>query len=415
MSESIKKFTYQTIVDLLYEAKNEIFWVSPSLTIEIAHTLSEIANSGINVTVLTDIEPDRFRQYEGELSAVELLLGNPKLTLKKAENLGLGFIVVDQQGYAFFNPLRAYEQDGNRYNAFKLETITTNGLIHQFFGKRTGRRDLFESSEAEQLKEKLQIKLLESSDVEETKKELKKDPPLKLDLKRLINVYRTQFQIVEMKFSGSNLHIKKIKLPKKALPFTDSRLKNSIESQLRLFQDIPKKDFFQPFFDLKEEYDVLRSDYVTHLKTREKNIIRKNDKHAFEKEFSELANKISKVSDDLISRLQEEINNTKAAIRDNLKQFFITNPIETLSVLSGSALDQGAEQQANDIVGIIRFPSAKDLLENLHLEKYYYDLTWEDLNDTDVIEEFKQKRLITEDELSKLVSMRQAYEIELSK
>ncbi len=409
--EFVKKLNYKSIVDFLHNAQEEVFWVSPSLTVEIAYALTELTKSGIRVSVLTDINADRFRHYEGEFSAVEILVNNSDLTLKKARNLGLGFIIADRQGYAFFSPLRGYEQDGDRYNAFKLDENSISPLISHFFESEEHKHDIFESSEAEQLKQELHIESVQPSDIEETKEELKKDPPLRLDLKRLINVYRSQFQIVEIKFPGSNLHIKKIKLPKNALPFTDTRLKNSIESQLRLFDDIPKKDFFQPFFDVKEDYEILRASFVTYIKTREKNIIKKNDKPAFEIEFNQLVSKVLKVKDILKSNLQEEIIKTKAAIRDSLKQFFINNPTETLSELNGETLEQGAEQEANDIVGRIHFPSAKKLLENLRLEKFYYDLTWEDLKDREVIEEFKEKRLITEDEMSNLIIMSQAYEI----
>lgn len=411
----IKKLTYQAIVDYLHDARYRVRWVSPSLTIEIAHSLSDLTDRNIEVCILTDTNPDRFRHYEGEIEAIELLKNNPDIKLKKATDLGIGIIIVDDAGYAFFNPLRAFENDGDRYNAFKLDQETIRSLESLLFDIEDEiSPDLFEQSESEQVKESLEIEDVTETALEYTKKELQKDPPLKLDLKRLINVYRSRFQIVELTFSGSKLHIKKVKLPKNALPFTDTRLKNTIESQLRLFSDISKKDFFQPYFDLKKEYDHLKDQYITYIKTREKNIIKKENKPAFEKEYMELADNISEIKEDLKAKLQEEIIGTKASIRNNLKQFFISNPTETLSVVEGTAREMGAEQQANDIVSKIHFPSAKDLVSKLEIEKFYYDLTWEDLNDEEVINEFKEKGLIDEDEMSGLKSMSKAFEIENS-
>lgn len=414
MSETIKKFTYQAIVDLLHNAQGKVYWVSPSITIEIAHALNELTRKGINVSVLLDIDPKRFRHYEGELEAIEILKDNSAVNLIKAKNLGLGFIIVDRKGYAFFNPMRAFESDGDRYNAFKLDQETIESLKSLFFNFENKHQDLFELSDSEQVQKNLEIEELEHIDIENTKKELQKDPPLKIDLKRVINVYRTNFQFVDITFSGSKLHIKKVKLPKNALPFKDTRLKNSIESQLRLFSDIPNKDFFKSFFDLKEDYDNMRFCYITHIKSREKNIIRKKDKPDFEKEFSELLDQVSKVKKDLIAKLQEEIYSTKTSVRDNLKQFLISNPTDELSLLKERALESGAEHQANDIVSRINFPSANDLLEKLTLKKYYYDITWEDLNDEEVIKEFKEKSLISDNEMSDLKTMSQAYELQRS-
>lgn len=410
--EILKKFTFNAIVDYLYNAKKEVYWISPTLTTEIAHTLKDIADLGIEVSILTDLNPDRFRNYEGELEAIDLLLKNNRIAIYKARDLGVGFVVVDKEGYAFFTPQRAYEQDGDRFNGLKLDKKTINRLISLLFKPNIDTQDIFESFEYDHLIDSLQLSIVEETDIIRTRKELEIDPPLKLNIKRLINVYKSQFQIVDIKFTGSKLHIKKIKLPNNALPFSDSRLKNSIESQLRLFSEINKKEYFNPFFEVIDQYDILKGQYLTYIKSRDKNVIKKIDKPQFDKYIISLNSKIVTLKNDLKFKLQEEIINTKAAIRDNLKQFIMVNPTEPLLNLSERGLEQGAEQQANDIVSRINFPTAESLLANLSLQKNYYDLTWEDLNDSNVIKEFLEKGLITKDEMSEFNNVRRAYEID---
>ena len=57
------------------------------------------------------------------------------------------------------------------------------------------------------------------------------------------------------------------------------------------------------------------------------------------------------------------------------------------------------------------FPDASQILEKLKVEKFYYDLTWEDLNNKDVIQEFVDKKLIDDKEQEGLMKFTEAYEI----
>jgi hypothetical protein len=128
------------------------------------------------------------------------------------------------------------------------------------------------------------------------KEKLRIDPPLKPNLKRVLNTYTSKFQFVELKFTGGNFHIKKIKLPKNALPFKDSELNKAIEASLRLFTNIPEKDFFNAFFELKDHIDEIRFNYLTHIKVRNKNLIVRDVKNTFISEVDELKSQLEQVT-----------------------------------------------------------------------------------------------------------------------
>jgi hypothetical protein len=411
----VEKLSYQSLVDLIDECNKSIFWVSPSLTVEIAHALAEEAKKGKSVHVVTDINPDRFKHFEGEFKAVEILKEVPNLKLKTADNVGLGFFIIDDMGFAFFNPLRAYEKDGERFNAFQFGKETSELLKSLFFNlsleAEPNEPNIFTAKKKEDIQKDLNIHDLKDKGIEETKKELEKDPPLNIDFQQIINIYRAYFQFVEVKFKGSNFHIKKVKLPRNALPIKDTALKKSIESNLRLFSNIPQKGLFQPFFDLKDEWDKLRESYITYINAREKNVIKKEDISKFEDGYHKIKKRVENVKRELNVKIQGEIFETETRIRDNLKDFFKANRTDKLKGMEGYMLENGAENEANKIVSKIKFPSADKLLCGLSIEKHYYDITWEDLNNEEVIKEFKTKGLIDEGQAYELKSMSKAFEV----
>lgn len=72
----VKKLNYKALVDLIDRCSRSIFWVSPALTVEIAYALAEAAKKGRNVNVVTDINPDRFKRFEGEFKGNRGIKGN---------------------------------------------------------------------------------------------------------------------------------------------------------------------------------------------------------------------------------------------------------------------------------------------------------------------------------------------------
>ena len=157
---------------------------------------------------------------------------------------------------------------------------------------------------------------------------------------------------------------------------------------------MPEKAFFQPFFQLKEDLAIVRMEYLYHIKSRENNLIKITNKGQFEDELDELKRKVEKVRNDLINNLQKEIINTRKQIFLTLVDFLKANPTNELLGLEGEVMEGEVASIANKIISQIRFPSARNLLGEMKLEYHYYDLTWEDLNNKEVLKEMIDLQLI---------------------
>ena len=54
--------------------------------------------------------------------------------------------------------------------------------------------------------------------------------------------------------------------------------------------------------------------------------------------------------------------------------------------------------EVSKIISKIRFPDANSLLDDMKLDYYYYDITWEDLNNGEFQKEMLEKKLLSENE-----------------
>ncbi len=99
--------------------------------------------------------------------------------------------------------------------------------------------------------------------VNEVLDDLKRNPPLNPDFKRIVEIYSNKFQYVKLQFEGgANLKNRKIKLPSKALPIADANLKKRLETKLNLFSQVSEKDSFAALNEINERYTIIRGKYL---------------------------------------------------------------------------------------------------------------------------------------------------------
>jgi hypothetical protein len=164
---------------------------------------------------------------------------------------------------------------------------------------------------------------------------------------------------------------------------------------LKLFTDIHNKEFFNDFFILKEKVNQMRDRYLVYIKFRDKNIINRDMKTAFENEIKVFNHLIENSKKNILNKLQGEIQETRKKIENDLYKFFIVNPSEEFSGLQGDVLDYELRNLVYSIVKNIKFPTAKELLDELKLHYFYSDITWEDLNKNEFIKELEEKKLLS--------------------
>lgn len=389
---------FPELVDLFKSAKKTIVYSSPGISEVVAEALiSSQKYDGVKVKVYLEFSEKTFRQGFGEISAITKLREN-NIEYFSKEGLNLYFIIIDDDGYFYFPKSLFVEEEGSASDLFPMtkRQVKTIKLLYNCLNKNDNDFENIVDEIGIDTIHEVSTKIFpvthEQSKVIETN--IKKDPPVKPNFERKLEIYRAKFQFIELKFSGANLHIKKVKLPQKALPFKDDDLKKTIEANLRILNDIPQKEFLKSFFDLKNDLEIIRHNYLHYIKKREKNIIKRDKKEALETELKVVREKIEDVKKEILNKLQEEIHKSRVRIKENLFNFLKDNPPEEFEDLEGKTLLDEIENATNKVITAIHFPRAKTLLSELKLEWHYYDITWPDLNDKEIREEIINHNLI---------------------
>jgi hypothetical protein len=391
------------IIDLLFLATKEIAVSLPNINAELAKTLIALHQRGIKVTVFLELNEMSYRQGYGEIVALEDIR-DTGIIMKNRKNINLFFYLIDDSGYFNFPKSSFHELEGVAYDLFPMsyEQVCSVKLLFGLLEKDAKIPDtVSESYDPETHKHITQsISIPDKESVDSLVQKVKKDPPVKPNFMRLLETYIAKVQFVDVKFKGSNLHIKKIKLPKRILPFKDAKLQKALESSIRLFVDIPEKEFFKSFFKIKEDFAIIRMEHITTLQTREKNIILRESKKEFQEQVNALKEKIVDIRKDLINKLQHEINESRNRLMNSLTEFLIENPGSLYQDYDIETRKQQLAYHAMQLVSKVKFPEAKNLLDEIEINVFYYDITWEDLNNKEVLKEMVKKGLFSKNEMA---------------
>jgi hypothetical protein len=421
----IKSFTEEDLCKLILATKESLFICLPLLHPKVIDSIDELhynlmGNVAINIGI--DFSPETFRQGYGEIESYQEIWKADYKILNLKDNR-ISFIISDEIGYYLFFESRYFiPADKATLNTVKIDPVSMVRLKQQYFSAFEIDALLDQLANAV-IEESVHLKNVESEFqnpspiiskkigpeiLEEVEKELSKNPPLKPDYKRIVDYYSNKFLYVKLEFSGANLRTKKVELPQKALPLRSAELKKRLETKLELFDKDNSEESFKPLEDLKQKIQELREKYLKPLTIRSENVIKRTDKTKFDDEFNKLVEEIQSVKKKIIDKMSEQIESTKERLLNELTDFFIENPQDISSIgdlfqtYSKEYVIQEAKNLASKTIWNIRWPSPHELVEDFKLATHYSDITFEDLSNKNLIEEFKKRELITDYDINNL-------------
>ncbi len=122
---------------------------------------------------------------------------------------------------------------------------------------------------------------------------LKKEPPLAPDLQRRIKTYNAKQQLAELKFSAGRIQNMLVEFHKKGLPIQDDKLKELLQSRIKLINNLEFLNENKAIKTLQDEVEAFRKKFLIALTCREgKSIIKKEAKVEFEKDVSAYKKKL---------------------------------------------------------------------------------------------------------------------------
>ena len=406
---NLLKSEFNTVLDLLFRAEKQVIVSVPNITTEIAHSLVTIFSKGIDVNIFLEFSENTYRNGYGDIEAIDLIQ-NTDIRLLNKNGFNIYFYIIDDFGYFYFPKSSFHEKEGIAYDLFPMtnqQILQIKILLRlQVDDDKNIIDNLLEKISTEQLTEiSTGIKPIDKAEQISIVEKLTANPTLKPEFARILEVYKAKFQYVDLKFKGANINSTKVKLPHNALPFKDNKLKNAIEANLKLFTDLSEKDFLNEFFEIKNKIKELRENYLYHIKIRDKSILKRDKRNEFENEIKTIVNDISTTKTKILNKLQGEINKARKGIENSLYEFLVANPPENSHNLFDDVLEDKIRYEVSKIISRIKFPDAGSLLDDMKLDYYYYDITWEDLNNKDFQNEMLEKELLTENEKAYIDSL----------
>lgn len=422
----IETLTYSKLIDLIFEAKSKLFLSLPSIDEEIAAALIQRDKSA-EIKIVIDNSEEAIRNGYGEAAGIEKLR-EQKFQIYQCEGNLISFIISDDKGYFVFPQSKIFSDNPKGANAFKLDPVTIQLLIQNYFPteQQAGERKFSQAAaigdSIKHFEEALQevkhdanisISKFDNEKYDGIKKNLKVNPPLSPNLQRQINTYTAKIQFVELKFSGGNLENKIAQLPKKAIPINSDELKNLLLTRIKMFQDISKNSDYKKFQDFKDKIEKLRKDFLIPITCRpSKSIIKMERKESFLRELDELKKESKTMTKVLTTMLEEGKLNTIDLLRKELVIFFKTNkPEEVKEIQREDVKERKISEIINTIVASVKFPEVSDLIEGISLSELFYDLTWNDFKEEKLLKEFLEKKIMMKDEIDSIVDLKKAFDV----
>lgn len=400
--EYFKSLTQSQLIVLVQSTQKALYLCLPSMHKEMADAIAYLAYTrdveGIEVGIhlLIDFDAQTFRQGYGDFQSIEsLITGN--FEVKTLNDNRISFIISDDTAYYLFIESRSLiPADKETINAVKVDPVSMVRLKQYFFS--SAEKMNFEDEltnaiieESKQLAKATELLIANSAavsdimeeEIERVSRDIKNNPPLNPDYKRIFEFYSNKFQYVSLRFEGSNLQLRKIEIPPGALPIADAFLKQRLETKLNLF-DPYDDDKFVSLQSLKIEVAAIRKLYLTKVKSRDESLINKLNLYNFNSDIESLKKALVELKAQMLTEVDLKISEARDYLLFNLIEF----------------IDE------------IHWPKADILMDEIKLEVKFSDITLEDLRNPQFVSELKNAGLITDEDENQLAEFSKGFKVE---
>ena len=422
-TEFIRNINYKEFTDIVTEAKEELIISMPSLHDELCEVIISCKDTLKNINVIIDNSEDNYRNGFGEIKGISKMK-EKGINIFNIKGNFVSFIIADKTGYYLFPQSRIFTDENKAgLNAVVINPINVILLKKYFFNKNRGDEDAFNEELYESINltkqmisdvnrsiesnGPLELNELKKEEISDIKEKLKINPPLHPDLKRKLTTYTTKVQYVEFSFEGAHLNSAKISIPPNALPFKDANLKKKLETKMLLFGERKELNNFADLKSFNTSIDELRKKYLTPLSARkEKSIIKVGRKNDFINEINKLETNLKSLTKSLKSFIQDEIIKSEEQIKLQLHEFFKENIPDRFKDFKGELLDRSIERETVKVISKIKFPEPDSFLNKLKLSFRFYDLTYEDFKDEELLKEFIEKDIMKKEDIQDIVEFK---------
>lgn len=270
----ILRLKWEDIVNLLGDAKSNIYVAAPSIDDVFADGLLRAHSRGVKISVCIDNSEAVVRNGYGEEKGIVLL--KDTVLLKEAKGNRVSFIIADMKSFIYFPESKVFSEEPEGYNAIEIDPVFASRLINYYFPPKTPieKDELIQRMETGlEFAEKTLEEIVKASAVQisepfnentfrNIQDQFKKNPPEHPDLTRKVKTYNSKIQFVEFESEGLNIEHLTLKFPKDAMPINDPVLRQLLQARLKAFEDINIEKEVPDIAKIKKSIEKLRNDFL---------------------------------------------------------------------------------------------------------------------------------------------------------
>lgn len=248
------------LIQMIQGARKRIVFITPGVHEPVAKALGERFNEidGLDVTVVLDPDEDVCRIGYGDAKGLELVNEHAKnngFWLRSQPGLRVGVLLTDEQTLVWSPTPRSVEAPPSstpslQNSLFEEAPPAPNGL---FLGanpaQQLAQAVAAEGCNADPRLAEIGKAAITPDQVKSTLDELKKNPPIDVDLARVTRVFSTKLQFVEYEVKGAKISATQLTVPSSLLNVdAKGELQDLIQSRLRAFADLKNEEISVPAY-----------------------------------------------------------------------------------------------------------------------------------------------------------------------
>ena len=228
--------TDETLLSMISSARQRLVIVAPGLSKTVASVLADHIKGDrcpAELSVTLDVDPEVCRLGYGDIEALEILapaLESRGLPLQTQKGVRVGLFVADSDVLVYSPTPELIEAGSNsdeKPNAIRISDVSPEGLAFACGARDTSMLGLVQE---------VGLNAASNEDIEETKEDLKDNPPRRFDLVRLERVFNYKLEFVEFSLEGFRLSTKTVPLPAELLGLVEEDLQERLRNTFRVFE-----------------------------------------------------------------------------------------------------------------------------------------------------------------------------------
>lgn len=376
-------------------AEHSICYAAPGVQVEPAKAMAEVAaRIGPElITVCLDFDERVMRMGFGDLHAVKILRG-AGILVSSTPGLRSGLVIVDHQGY-IFTPTALYLEGEDRPvdapNAMRLSADQVTEALARLspaakaiaiaMAKTDGDRHRIREQAIEVPSEPVA-----GSEIQEVERRLTEAPPVRFDVSRQVRVFNAYLQYVELSLTGAAIQRHRLAIPPSIQKLGGAE---DLEGRLRTTFDLIEKGGKLSSKALEGRLNQIRKSFTPSLGKDHGRVVLKAAKSHLEERLAEFKNDLEKHQETVEKELQGQLDESRKQIVDYYVAIVVQNPPDAMR---GQFLNFGEYEARAWLDGELDrvFPTAEALIQKMHLDVRYKDVTFETLNRDDFLDAIKK-------------------------